>query len=229
MIFPFLSHQNFIIRKIRGIEKRYSKICNALDIGCGDGRFCSLLKNMGIYTYGLDMKQESVDHARKQGLQVYQGTFPNEIPWEIAQQRFDLIVMCEMVYYIKDFKNAIHALKRLSRQNGAILIKIHSSTSYKFTRKQLTHKETYGDTMQFLPVPEEIVKQLESAGFSVVDVVPYPDDYFEISGNWWCRFVPSIIRRVFNAVYWNVPKISEKWNNIADRIIIIAENRKVPV
>ncbi|MDE6905960.1 MAG: methyltransferase domain-containing protein [Lachnospiraceae bacterium] len=55
------------------IEKYHLEKRKFLEVGCGQGEFLSILKEFPVEAYGIENKQELVDKAVSQGLNVFQG------------------------------------------------------------------------------------------------------------------------------------------------------------
>ncbi|HLG12146.1 MAG TPA: class I SAM-dependent methyltransferase [Dehalococcoidia bacterium] len=94
---------------------------HALDIGCGEGRFCRLLSQRGAISVGLDPITELVGAAitREPGgryLQASGETLP------FASERFDLIVSYLSLIDITDFRSAISEAARVLRGGGKLLV-----------------------------------------------------------------------------------------------------------
>ena len=101
------------------IEKRaYSA---ALDVGCGEGRFCRLLRQRGIETIGIDPTLALLEEARRRdpGGQYLPGRAEK---LQFADSRFDLVVSCLSLIDIPDFRAAIREMTRVLQPGGTLLI-----------------------------------------------------------------------------------------------------------
>ncbi len=101
---------------------------NALDIGCGEGRFCRLLSRTGIATTGLDPVAEMIKAAQgthPEG-EYIQG-FAENLPFPEAS--FDLIVSYLSLIDIDDADRAIAEMARVTKPGGRILVANLSSFS----------------------------------------------------------------------------------------------------
>ena len=94
---------------------------SALDVGCGKGRFCRMLRARGIKTIGIDPTEALIQHARRQdpdgdyriGRAEALG-FPNN--------SFDLVVSYLSLIDIPDIKIGIAEMARVLKPGGAVLI-----------------------------------------------------------------------------------------------------------
>ncbi len=94
---------------------------NALDIGCGEGRFCRLMQAQGIATTGIDPVAALIDEARRRdpGGDYRLGT--GEAPGA-PDNSFDLVVSYLSLIDIPDIATAIPAMARALRRGGRLLI-----------------------------------------------------------------------------------------------------------
>jgi len=94
---------------------------NALDVGCGEGRFCRLLTREGIATVGLDPTEPLIDHARLRDPNgMYCVGRAEALPFRDAS--FDLVVSYLSLLDIADAETAVCEMARLLRPNGSLLI-----------------------------------------------------------------------------------------------------------
>ena len=94
---------------------------NALDVGCGEGRFCRMLAARGVRTVGLDPVPEMIDAAQARHQEGdYQIGFAEDIP--AADHMFDLVVSYLTLIDIDDAQKAISEMARVLRPGGALLI-----------------------------------------------------------------------------------------------------------
>lgn len=106
----------------------------ALDVGCGEGRFCRMLRAEGIETIGLDPTSALLDEARRldpEGL--YLEGVGEQLPF--PDTSFDLVVSYLSLIDIPDMRKAIAEMARVLRPLGAILVA--NSTSFNTARDQV--------------------------------------------------------------------------------------------
>jgi ubiquinone/menaquinone biosynthesis C-methylase UbiE len=94
---------------------------NALDVGCGEGRFCRMLKAAGVRATGIDPMRRFIDVARQRDPE---GDYRlgNAEALEFADASFDLVVSYITLVDIPDFRAAIREMARVLRPGGSLLI-----------------------------------------------------------------------------------------------------------
>ena len=93
----------------------------ALDVGCGEGRFCRLLKAKGIPVVGIDPTETLLAQARKRDPGGnYQLGRAETLPFSNAI--FDLVVSYLTLIDITDFRLGLQEMVRVLRPNGTLLI-----------------------------------------------------------------------------------------------------------
>jgi SAM-dependent methyltransferase len=93
----------------------------ALDVGCGEGRFCRIMKGLGLRTTGLDPTGALLDAAR---LRDQEGDYVQGVgealPFPDAS--FDLVVSYLSLIDMPDIRAAIPELARVVRPGGTVLV-----------------------------------------------------------------------------------------------------------
>ena len=93
----------------------------ALDVGCGEGRFCRMLRARGLDTIGIDPTEEMIAQARKRDpkgdYRIGRGEALN-----FPDGAFDLIVSYLTLVDIPDIGRAICEMARVLRPGGRLLI-----------------------------------------------------------------------------------------------------------
>lgn len=93
----------------------------ALDVGCGEGRFCRILRTRGIAATGIDPTQALLDRAR--GLDPagdYRAGVAEAMPF--ADAAFDLVVSYLSFIDIPDIAAAIAEMTRVLKPGGTLLV-----------------------------------------------------------------------------------------------------------
>jgi len=94
---------------------------NALDVGCGEGRFCRLLKAAGLNATGIDPTPRLLETARlRDPSGDYRFGRAEQLEFESAQ--FDLVVTYLTLVDIPDFRKAIGEMARVLKPGGSLLI-----------------------------------------------------------------------------------------------------------
>ena len=97
------------------------RFATALDVGCGEGRFCRMLAARGIRTVGIDPTEALIDEAKRRHPEgdyrigrAEQLAFPDG--------SFDLVVSYLSLIDIPDIAAAIAEMARVLRPGGSLLI-----------------------------------------------------------------------------------------------------------
>jgi SAM-dependent methyltransferase len=93
----------------------------ALDVGCGEGRFCRMLRQRGIETIGIDPTAALLEEARRRDPGGHYRTGRAE-RLDFEDGRFDLVVSYLTLIDIPDFRAAIAEMTRVLRPGGSLLI-----------------------------------------------------------------------------------------------------------
>jgi SAM-dependent methyltransferase len=97
------------------------KFGNALDVGCGEGRFCRMLQAAGVKPTGIDPMRRFIELARQRdpGGDYRLG---NAEALEFADASFDLVVSYITLVDIPDFRAAIAEMARVLKPGGSLLM-----------------------------------------------------------------------------------------------------------
>ena len=94
---------------------------NALDVGCGEGRFCRMLRAEGIVATGVDPTQALLRKARERDPDGdYREGRAEAL--EFADESFDLVVSYLTLIDIPDIRQAIPQMVRVLKPGGTLLI-----------------------------------------------------------------------------------------------------------
>ncbi len=98
----------------------------ALDVGCGEGRFCRMLRARGIAATGIDPTARLIAEARARDPDGdYVEGRAEALPFDDA--RFDLVVSYLSLIDIEPFREAIAEMARVLRPGGTLLVASMSS------------------------------------------------------------------------------------------------------
>lgn len=94
---------------------------DALDVGCGEGRFCRLLQSLGIAATGIDPTAALLERARALDPNGrYVEARAEAIPFPDAS--FDLVISYVTLVDIEDADKAIAEMARVLRPGGTLLV-----------------------------------------------------------------------------------------------------------
>ena len=99
----------------RIIEKEFGRIGALLEIGCGEGHQSQHLEQVCELLYGIDVSKTALARAQRRcptaRLSVADlSTYRPELP------KFDLVVACEVLYYVKDVPAALRRMSELGQR-----------------------------------------------------------------------------------------------------------------
>ncbi|WP_223274809.1 class I SAM-dependent methyltransferase [Tateyamaria sp. syn59] len=93
----------------------------ALDVGCGEGRFCRMLGDLGIATTGVDPVEAMIDSARlRHPGGAYHIGFAEALPFDDAA--FDLVVSYLTLIDIDGLEDAAAEMARVLAPGGRVLV-----------------------------------------------------------------------------------------------------------
>lgn len=98
-----------------------------LDVGCGNGEFLNLARNMGWKVEGLDVDSRAVEIARSSGLTVHHGGI------EVLNgqtERFDVITLGHVIEHVHDPVGLLKACHRLLKPDGLLWLETPNVESY---------------------------------------------------------------------------------------------------
>lgn len=93
----------------------------ALDVGCGEGRFCRMLRAMGLDTVGIDPAQPLIDHAAACDPDgEYRVSRAEAL--DLPDEAFDLVISYLSLIDIDGIDAAIPEMARVLQPGGSLLI-----------------------------------------------------------------------------------------------------------
>lgn len=93
----------------------------ALDVGCGEGRMCRLLRGFGVETVGIDPTPAMIEEARRRDPSGdYRLAGAEQLPFPDAG--FDLAISCLSLIDIPDYRAAITEMARVLQPGGVLLV-----------------------------------------------------------------------------------------------------------
>ena len=93
----------------------------ALDVGCGEGRFCRMLEAAGVHATGIDPTSQLLETAkRRDPTGDYRSGRAERLEFDPGS--FDLVVSYLTLVDIVDFRRAIGEMARVLKPGGTLLI-----------------------------------------------------------------------------------------------------------
>lgn len=121
-------------------EKNYNKLLNLiksskslriLDVGCGDGKNTSKIKQVcpNADIYGIDFFGEWLENAKKLGIHIKNVNLEKEkFPFE--DNFFDIIISNMVIEHIDDLEFFISEQSRVLKNNGKLIISTNNASSW---------------------------------------------------------------------------------------------------
>ena len=116
------SHRmSYILDQINNRNIRNLKI---LDVGCGGGIICEPLARLGARVTGIDFAPNNIIaakiHSKKNKLNI--NYINKDIEKSKLDEKFDIILMFEVLEHLDDWKKTIKNIKKNLNKNGLIII-----------------------------------------------------------------------------------------------------------
>ena len=106
-----------------------------LDLGCGVGEFCDILRDRAYDVTAIDGLEEFVQAVKGRGHKVHKANLEFErLPF--ADSEFDIVVSLDVIEHLWNTKHYLDEMRRVTRPGGLIVI---TTTNYDFWRYRLTH------------------------------------------------------------------------------------------
>lgn len=99
------------------IRARIGRVDRILEVGCGEGHQSEHLIQLCTHLDGLDVSSRAVVRASER---IPDGRFGvghlGALPWVLKEhESYDLVVACEVLYYLNDVAHAVERMSRLGR------------------------------------------------------------------------------------------------------------------
>lgn len=135
----------------------------ALDIGCGQGRFCRMLTERGASAIGIDPIRAMIEEASRLG-GTYLVADAQALPFQA--EAFDVTVSYLALIDIPDFDSAIREMARVTARGGFLVIAtVHPMT----TSIPYWHKDSDGNRI-YWRVDRYFEERCERVSWSGIDV-----------------------------------------------------------
>ena len=106
------------------VNNRKIKNLKILDIGCGGGIICEPLARLGAKVTGIDFAPNNIKaakiHSKKNKLKI--NYIYKDIEKSKLDEKFDLILMFEVLEHLDNWKKTIKNIKKNLNKNGIIII-----------------------------------------------------------------------------------------------------------
>src|SRR5690606_7831886 len=98
------------------IELQYGRVESLLESGSGEGVQSQYLSEISQALRGIDVSATAVTRARKllPTANFQTGELIKQ-PWVTEQDKFDLVVACEVLYYVADVRKTLEAMNHVGK------------------------------------------------------------------------------------------------------------------
>jgi len=134
-----------------------------LDVGCGNGGFLMLAKQVGWQVEGLDFDAGAVQAARSRGLDVHHGGI------EVLEEhsaRYDVITLCHVIEHVYDPIAILRRLHALLKPGGVLWLDTPNLSSLGASRFGPHWRALEPPRHLVLFTPSSLMDSLVTAGFS---------------------------------------------------------------
>lgn len=98
------------------VERSFGRVRTLLEIGCGEGHQTQFLCRLADHVHAIDVSPTAIDRARARVPAAhFAATDIDGQPWGGQRGSFDLVVACEVLYYIKDIPATLARMNHLGR------------------------------------------------------------------------------------------------------------------
>lgn len=159
-----------------------------LDIGCGSGEFLEFMKKSGWEELGIEPSKEAFKKAKEKGINVYNFTLEEFINQRKKKNRFNAIVLSNVLEHILKPKKTIMISKELLHPGGVICIQVPND----FNKLQFLASKKVAKKEWWVAIPEHInyfdfqslEKLLKFFGFEIlVKTTDFPIELFILIGD----------------------------------------------
>ena len=100
-----------------------------LDVGCNNGLFLYILKNLGWQTYGLELNKEGAKAAQSLGVQCFSGTLEEAA---YPDNFFDIVRIYHVLEHVPQPREVLGEIKRILKPNGLVYFEVPNQASFAF-------------------------------------------------------------------------------------------------
>jgi 2-polyprenyl-3-methyl-5-hydroxy-6-metoxy-1,4-benzoquinol methylase len=113
------------LQKMRQVARELSGLSKAkrvLDIGCGDGEFLSIFKDMGCEVFGTEFDSTAESICRNKGITMLQGGLVPSLGVGEQLEQFDLVVLTEVIEHVNTPIELIENISHLLKKDGLLYV-----------------------------------------------------------------------------------------------------------
>lgn len=143
-----------------------------LDVGCGDGRFLSLLRDFGAPQWemvGLEFDAGAIEQCRSMGFEAHAERVEDFAEDPAQRGRFDAVVMLQLIEHVEDPALICERVHRLLRPGGVFVIETPNLAGLDYRLFEGRHWGHYHFPRHWNLFSESALhRMLEERGFEIV-------------------------------------------------------------
>lgn len=115
----------------RVLEQRFGHVSDLLEVGCGEGLQSSYLQRLTRQLHGIDVSPTAISRARARlpRASFHVGDLLSQ-GWHRTGRRFDVVVACEVLYYVQDLEATLAAMSAIGDH---CFVSFYSPEAYKLS------------------------------------------------------------------------------------------------
>ena len=157
--------------RIQWVLQNVPKNAYFLDVGCNSGIISTRLIGLGCYGKGIDIVQELVDKAKKNGVDAEQGTA--EDLGRFKDEEFDVVICCEVLEHLYDPMPAIKEAHRVLKKGGMYIATVpHKDSEMAGEKIGDYHQENYS-----VEILDTIFHNVFKRDNVFISAIPYLEEY----------------------------------------------------
>ncbi|HWK28851.1 MAG TPA: class I SAM-dependent methyltransferase [Solirubrobacter sp.] len=138
-----------------------------LDLGCGAGRFLTLLRDAGAEPAGVELAEAAARHARATGVEVRLVQADGSLPY--GHGAFDLVWCSEVLEHIPDVEATLYEVRRVLAPGGRLLLTVPFNGRIRSLLRFDDVFDPLGQHVRFF-TRRSLARTLEFTGFGPVKV-----------------------------------------------------------
>lgn len=161
-----LDQADFFVKKFNLKDK------SVLEVGCGDGNFLFILKQLGCITFGNEPSKPFRELALKKGLEV-DDQFVNET-YQNHSAPFDSVVSREVMEHVPDPIDFLRNIRRVLKPEGCVLIEV---PNFEKALRDLRYYDMFPDHLSYF-TRESLTAAMLISGFKSIEIFYGMDEEF---------------------------------------------------
>lgn len=166
-------HHRLLTRYFLDFFKNIDTYVKILDVGCGDGFFLELLRDLGFQRLsGIDLSEPMLRRARMKGLKVNKGNI-----YDIKNiQDYDVILLMDVLEHLEQPKLGLKKLYNALKTNGILFLNIPVCDSISkrvirliFSKTRAKQMKNWDETHIGSYSRKEVIDMLKETGFNILE------------------------------------------------------------